>query len=571
MKNNAIKWLYKVPGSRKLFIAALAVIQAVNGASGVIYALLLRSIVDSAAAHDSTGFRKYVVLTVLLVLAQLAMRAVIRWLTELSKSTFENLFKSRLAENILHKDFASVNAVHSGEWLNRLTNDTVVVADSYVDILPGLVETVVKMISAVIMMIALDWRFACILVPCGIALIILTYTFRRVLKSLHKSVQESDGRLRVFLQERIGSMMIIRSFAAEEHTQEEIMERMSSHKNARMRKNRFSNFCNIGFGTAMNGMYIFGVAYCGYGILCNTISFGTLTAITQLITQIQSPFANITGYLPKFYAMTASAERLMEIEEFTDDSESRPLGIDEVNSFYTGKMKSFGLRNARFTYYPAVDSIRSLSKDDMPLVLDNISIEIGKGEYVAFTGHSGCGKSTVLKLLMSIYRLDSGERYLTADDSTEMPLSAEWHRLFAYVPQGNQLMSGTIREVVAFADISAKDDDERINRALEIACADKFVSELDNGADTLLGERGAGLSEGQMQRIAIARAVFSGSPVLLLDEATSALDEMTERQLLENLRRMTDKTVVIVTHRPAALEICDKIIDFTDTANGSEN
>ena len=571
MKNNALKWLYDVPGGKKLYIVALALVQALHGASGVVYALLLRNIVDSAAAHNGDGFRHYVILTVLLVLAQIGLRAIVRWLTELSKSTFENLFKSRLADNILHKDFASVNAVHSGEWLNRLTNDTVVVAESYVDIIPGLVGMIVKMISAVIMMIALDWRFACILLPCGVVLIILTYAFRKVLKTLHKSVQERDGKLRIFLQERIGSMMIIRSFAAEEQTSEEINERMSAHKRARMKKNRFSNVCNIGFSMAMNGMYIFGVAYCAYGILMDTISFGTLTAITQLISQIQAPFANITGYLPKFYAMTASAERLMEIESFTDDSDSSPLAIGEVGSFYTDSLKAFGLKNAKFTYYPAVDSIKALSKEDMPLVLDDISIEIDKGEYVAFTGHSGCGKSTVLKLLMSIYKLDGGERYLLTSDGAEMPLSAKWHRLFAYVPQGNQLMSGTIREVVSFADMPAKDDDERIRKALEIACADSFIDELEGGIDTLLGERGTGLSEGQMQRIAIARAIFSESPVLLLDEATSALDEATERQLLENLRRMTDKTVVIVTHRPAALEICDRVIDFTDTANGSED
>ena len=165
---------------------------------------------------------------------------------------------------------------------------------------------------------------------------------------------------------------------------------------------------------------------------------------------------------------------------------------------------------------------------------------------------------------MSIYLLDGGERYLTDTQGTK-PLTAEWHRLFAYVPQGNQLMSGTIREIVAFADKADMQNDERINRALQIACADDFVSELDGGIDTLLGERGTGLSEGQMQRIAIARAIFSESPILLLDEATSALDADTEKRLLQNLRRMTDKTVVIVTHRPAALEICDRVIDFTNT------
>ena len=201
--------------------------------------------------------------------------------------------------------------------------------------------------------------------------------------------------------------------------------------------------------------------------------------------------------------------------------------------------------------------------------LSDLSFRIDRGEFVAIVGPSGCGKSTVLKLLMSIYQLDGGERYLTDKQGTKS-LTAEWHRLFAYVPQGNQLMSGTIREVVSFADKADMRNDERINRALHIACADDFVSELESGIDTLLGERGTGLSEGQMQRIAIATAIFSDSPILLLDEATSALDADTEKHLLQNLRCMTDKTVVIVTHRPAALEICDRVIDFTNITDRPE-
>ena len=252
----------------------------------------------------------------------------------------------------------------------------------------------------------------------------------------------------------------------------------------------------------------------------------------------------------------------MEIEAFPDESDTEAFDVDTVKAYYTKKLRRFGVKNADFSYYPVVDDVKALSKENQPAVLKNVSIEIAKGEYVAFTGHSGCGKSTVLKLLMSIYRLDSGTRFLI-DTEGEKPLGPQWHRLFAYVPQGNQLMSGTIREIVAFADPADMRNDQRINRALQIACADEFVSALDNGADTLLGERGAGLSEGQIQRLAIARAIYSDSPILLLDEATSSLDADTEKRLLQNLRRMTDKTVVIVTHRPAALEICDQVMDFT--------
>ena len=563
-KENTIKWLWEVPEKKKFYILLLTIFQSLIGASGVLYAFLMKNIVDTAAAHAKQDFYKNIIFIITLTVAQIAFRAFIRKLEELSRSTFENIFKKRLLRNIMRKDFGKINAVHSGEWLNRLTNDTVVVATNYTDIIPGLSGMIVKLVSAFVMMIVLDRRFALIIVPGGIVLGILTYAFRKVLKRLHKNMQEKDGKLRIFLQERISSMMIIRSFAAENQIEEEADEKMTEHKAARMRKNRFSNVCNIGFAAAMNGMYLFGTIYCGYGILVGTLSYGMLTAITQLISQIQAPFANITGYLPKFYTMTASAERLMEIEKFGDDLSENTFSLSEINDIYNGKMKCIGLKNADFTYYSAAGNLESLTKENQPEVLNNISFTINKGEYVALTGHSGCGKSTALKLLMCIYKLDGGERFITYNDGTTHELNSEYHRLFAYIPQGNQLMSGTVRDIVSFADKSQSDNDEKIMKALEIACAGEFISGLENGIDTLLGERGAGLSEGQMQRIAVARAIFSDSPVLLLDESTSALDQKSEEQLLKNLREMTDKTVIIITHRPAALEICDRILNFTE-------
>lgn len=568
MKNNTLRWLYTVPGRKKLYILILMLVQALHGASGVLYALLLRNIVNAAVDGERNVFWRMLLYTALLVAAQLALRAIIRWLNELGRGSLENEFKQRLLRQLLRKEYAAVSAVHSGEWMNRLTNDTVLVANGCVEILPGLIGMAVKLVSALGMVIALEPRFAAILIPGGFLMVALTYAFRKVLKRLHKNVQEKDGILRVFLQERIGSMLVLRAFAAEQKTEEAAARKMQAHLDARMKKNRFSNLCNIGFGAAMNGMYLLGVGWCGYGILLGTIRFGTLTAITQLISQIQSPFANITGYLPRFYAMLASAERLMEIERFANEGEEEALSLFAAEEFYRDRLAAIEMRDAAFTYYPAANGLGELSKERQPEVLQNLSLSIHKGQIVAFTGQSGCGKSTVLKLLMCIYRLDAGERLLRDTEGNTVPLDPKWHRLFAYVPQGNQLMSGTVREVVSFADPERGNDDEALWRALRIACAEGFVKELENGPDTLLGERGTGLSEGQMQRLAVARAVFSESPVLLLDEATSALDAETESRLLLNLRRMTDKTVIVVTHRTAALAICDRVLCFTE--NGVE-
>lgn len=544
-------------------ILFLVFVQALHGATGVFYALLLRNIVDAATAQDSAEFWKGIALTVLLIIVQLALSAVLRWLTELSKSTFENLFKTRLMDSLLKKDYLRVTAIHSGEWLNRLTNDTVVVANGYVDIIPGLAGMAVKLASALVMIAALEPNLAAVMIPCGLLLILLTWLFRKVMKRLHKDVQKADGQARIFMQERISSMLMIRSFAAENKTMTETEKKLEKHRAARMRKTSFSNLCNTGFGAAMNGLYLLGIGWCGYGILKGSITFGTLTAITQLISQIQSPFANISGYLPRYYTMQASAERLMEVESFEEES-TDALSLTAVSSFYDKELASFGLRDAEFVYYPVAEDIDDLSKEHMPVVLKDITLEIRKGEYIAFTGQSGCGKSTVLKLLMCVYEPDGGERYYQDEMGYRGRLTSAYRRLFAYVPQGNALMSGTIREIVSFAEPESAHDEEKIWQALRIACADGFVKELDAGVDTLLGERGTGLSEGQMQRLAIARAVFSGSPILLLDEATSALDETTEKKLLENLHMLTDKTVVTVTHRPAVLSICDRVLQFTE-------
>lgn len=546
-ETNAIAWLKNVTKKYKCAVGILTAMEIAISLFGVCYALVMKQMVDCAVAKDGHGFVTGMVGFALLVIGQLVLRIISRQLSESVRSNMENRLKRRLFAMLFQKDYACVSAVHSEEWMNRLTSDTVVCANGMTDILPGFIGMMIRLLGSLVLIFYLQPQLAWIIVPGGIVFVILTWVLRMPLKRFHKEVQETDGKVRIYLQERISSMLVERTFGVENAAVTGAEEPMQVHRKARLRKAWISNICNSGFALAIHAMYLLGIGYCGYGIIHGVVSYGTLTAIIQLIGQLQSPLAGLSGFVPRYYAMTASAERLMEAEQLADVPMEHVLSKEEVRKRYAEDVMQIVFEDVVFDYNGQTDG------DTHKAVLQNISYEIQKGDYVAITGTSGCGKSTMLKLLMGIYEPQAGTVKVVMKDGTALPVS-DMRRLFAYVPQGNFLMGGSIRDVITFAQDS---DLGQLRQVLKLACAD-FVYDLPDGVETVLGERGAGLSEGQMQRIAIARALYADCPILILDESTSALDEQTERQLLQNLKELTDKTVFIVTHRAQALTICNQ-------------
>ena len=538
--------LCSIRGRPELILVPVAV-QGLLSISSVGYTLLLRNAIDTAVQGVEKAFIGSLIAFALLLAIQLVLRAVLRRGQEYALATMENHLRHRLFSCLLRKDYAQVTAVHSGEWLNRMQSDVHVLAEGLCVVLPQLIGTLVRLAGAAVMILVLATQLGLVLMPCGLLAGLCAWSMRKRLKVLHIRSQQKEGAVRVFLQEALGSLMVVKAYGRQRDVQARADGMMQEHLRARMRRNAFSNACNLGFGTAMQGAYLIGLLFCGYGILNGSMTYGTCMAILQLVGQIQSPVVSITGHIPKLVSAMGSAERLFEAEDLREDGGSCTAEY-EVREYYENHFEGIELRDISFAYE---------ENGQERHVYSGLNCTINKGDCVAVTGPSGCGKSTLLKLLMCMYAPDAGQRILK-HDGTGQELSATDRGLFAYVPQGNHLLGGSIRQALTFGDKARMRDEEALWSALDAACALEFVQALEKGLDTPLGERGQGLSEGQLQRIAIARALLSGRPVLLLDECTSALDEETEARLIENLRRMTDKTSIIVTHRPRALSVCNR-------------
>lgn len=554
--SKSLSWIVRITGTDRYRVFLILAIETLLAVLSLSLAMELRRFINGVTQKDATAFHSGVKVLLALLLLIIGLGSCLRFLKEYTSTAIYKKFQLRELGEILDKSYSEVSAVHSSDWMNRINSDAEVVASGVTNILPNVFSMCVRLFGALILLVRLLPEVAYIIIPGGVLLGTLTFLFRGKLKELHKEQQEAQGAFRFFLQERLQNLVVIHSFSKEADVMKQGDDCSELFRKKHIRKDNFSNVCNVGFGIVMNGAYILGICYCGYRMLQGTLEYGTLVAVMNLVAQMQSPFANLSGYIPQYYAMLASAERLMEVEQFADSYTQPPIPVDEIRDFYEHRLSAIALRHVSFLYSHCGQKRNAASQ-----VLRNFSVTIPKGSIVAVTGPSGCGKSTLLKILMCLYPLDGGICVLETDREA-IPLDGRWRGLYAYVPQGNQLMAGTIREIVTFGNRVNYSDEEGIWKALQVADAVDFIQALPEGLDARLGEHGSGLSEGQLQRLAIARAVYAGHPVLLLDESTSSLDDRTELEVLRNIKNLAGSTVILVTHRKTPLGICDMQIDM---------
>lgn len=558
------RWIKNVIGQEMRRVWLLCLTKCSSALIAVGYALLMQKTIDAAVARDAAAFWPALALFAAALLTQVALMATSKWIAESAQARIENTLRAHACSNILDAGRLPKGQA-TGEIATMLTSDAAYVAESLVSILPEASSMAVRAIAALALMFSVAPALATLFVIAGVACVAVSLLMRRWLKRLHTTAQEAEGSMRARLQEVLESLVVIRSFGASEKAMDDLGGLMGTQLKARERRAGGKTASSVVFNLAMQASYLAGFGYGCWGILTGRVSYGTLMALVQLVGQIRSPFASLSGLFPQVATMSASCARLHTL----DTEMPQWLSPLPRNSF-----SKLSFRDVEFSY-----------PNGLP-VLNGFSAEIHKDEFVAITGASGIGKSTMLMLALGMEDPQQGtvEVEYTGTEAQTIKASELTPGTFAYVPQGNILMSGSISEAVTLADQSDTKElphvtsehraqaeghgstrpqsaDDRLKEALYVACADKFVNELPKGAETLLGEKGSGLSEGQMQRLAVARAVYSGSPVLLLDECTSALDPKTEREMLDRMRDL-GRTVIIVTHRPAALEVCDRVISL---------
>lgn len=534
-----LKWIFNHSKGQLPKIVLLALMRSAVTVLGVTFALTSRHVIDAAVAGDAEGLRQNSLLLLFIIAAQILIRLLGQSIEVNITARLNMRIRGHLFSSILGRDYSSLGAYHSGDLMTRLSNDTSIIASGIISLVPSTLALLVGLAYALYSLMRLDINFAFIFLFGGIGLLVIISAFRGVMKKLHKQVQETEGKVRSYFQEALSSILMIKVFGIENTVSGEGDKLQNNNFKAQMKRRNLSIFASSSLGFVFSIGSLYALVHSAYRLYSGAISFGTLTAIIQLVNQVQAPFAGLSGLISSYYSILASAERIIEIESLPEETLQRPL-LDPEKDY--NALQSISFENVSFSY----------GRD---VLLDNANLTVNKGDFAVIGGISGIGKSTLIKLLLGVISPQSGTITLMSENEA-IPAGKHSRPLFSYVPQGNLLLSGTIREAVSVVNTSATDED--IMKAAKLCCAADFIEKLPDGLDTYIGEKGFGLSEGQIQRLAITRAILSNAPIILLDEATSALDEATEEQLLHNIKELEDKTCIIISHKRAAFDICNK-------------
>lgn len=497
-----------------------------------------KSLIDTATGHSDESISLLIALLIGCMVLRLVLPAFCIRLSSKIDARISNEIRLKTFTSLMESSWPGSDSLHSGDMLNRLTEDIPRVTDMLSKGIPTIMVTATQLAGAVAMLYSMDSRLAWTVLCIMPVALLFSKSYVRRMRQLSKDIRSTDSKIQEHIQENVQHRVLVRTMEFTPHSTGELESLQSSLLRKIMSYTDFSLFSRLmvqlGFYAAYVTAFLWGI----FGIRDGSVTFGMMTAFLQIVSQIQNPMLELSRQIPAFARVFTSVERLAELADMPSEEKGASVRLSEVP----------GIRIERLTFAYSENSGK---------VLDDFSHDFTPGSLTAVVGKTGAGKSTLMRLILAILKPQQG-RVVLYDENNAFISSPMTRCNLSYVPQGNSLLSGTIRDNLLMGNPEATE--EELRSALHAAVAD-FVFDLPDGLDSMCGEQGAGLSEGQAQRIAIARGLLRPGGILLLDEPTSSLDEETEQALLERLSALVkDKTMILITHRERIAELCTTTI-----------
>lgn len=534
------RWLFSYSRPYLGKIGLVVVLGVLNTVASLAMVQVSKSIIDNATFGNE--FVRLLVIYMLLVFGMQALSVVNSLLTALLTEKFSFGIRKQIYDKIIQSHWMDVKKYHTGDLMTRLTSDAGNIADGIISTIPGIFLLVIELVMVFFTLFQYSRLLAVLALLVAPVAAFTSWLLGRKLKVLQGKVQESEAAYRSFLQESLANLLIVKAFANEEYSVDRLTRLREERFKWVFRRTKMSLFSSTTMSISFQIGYIAAFSYGVFQIANGSITYGTMSVFLALVNRVQAPVLQLAQQIPRIVMILTSAGRVMELQDIPVE-EKQPEQI---------KPEGIGVRVEGLSFGYTAET-----------VLEDTALEIRPGEFVAIIGESGIGKTTLIRLMMSFMSNYRGNITYFNQAGEQEKANAGSREFIAYVPQGNTLFSGTIRENIRMGNLEASE--EEIFQALRMAAAYDFVMELPEGLDTIIGERGHGLSEGQAQRIAIARAFVRRAPFLILDEATSALDEKTELSVLQGLQELQPKpTCLIITHRRSILTYCDREIRIQD-------